>query len=50
MDEYAKVIGDEATVEDYARIALHFESSGNHFKAGKFFSQAKHYSEVFHKH
>lgn len=48
MDEYAEVIGDEATIEDYTRIALHFENSRNHFKAGKFFFLARHYSEVLH--
>ena len=47
MDEYAKVIGDEATTEDYTRIALHFENSRNHFKAGKFFFLARHYLEVY---
>lgn len=46
MDEYAEVIGGEATIEDYTRIALHFERSRSHFKAGKFFYQARHYSEV----
>ena len=46
MDDYAEVIGDEATIDDYIRIALHFERSGCHFKAGKFFYQARHYSEV----
>ena len=46
MDEYAKVIGDEATNEDYSRIAMHFDSSGNHFKAGEFFMRASDYSEV----
>ena len=48
MDEYAEILGDEATIEDYAKIALHFECSRNHFKAGKFFYQARHYSEVLH--
>ena len=46
MDDYAEVIGDEATNDDYIRIALHFERSRCHFKAGKFFYQARHYSEV----
>lgn len=46
MDEYAEVIGSEAMDEDYARIAVHFENIGNHFKAGHFFMRGKKYSEV----
>lgn len=46
MDEYAEVIGNEASNEDYVRIAMYFESLGNHFKAGQFFMRGKHHSEV----
>ena len=46
MDEYAEVVGHEASNEDYMRIATYFSSLGNHFKAGQFFIRGKYFSEV----
>ena len=46
MDEYAEVIGNEASTEDYVRIARYFESLGNHFKAGQFFVKSRQHLEV----
>ena len=46
MDEYAEVIGNEASFEDYCRIAEFFESTNNHFKAGQFFLKGRHYTKV----
>ena len=46
MEEYASVIGDSATTEDYLQIAHHFEQVKNHFKSGLFFMKAKAYKEV----
>lgn len=46
MEQYAEAIGDDATLEDYLRIATHFQRSGDHFKAGQFFFKAKDYSKV----
>ena len=46
MEEYASVIGDSATTEDYLQIAHHFEQVKNHFKSGLFFMKAKAYKQV----
>ena len=46
MDDYAEVIGNEASKEDYTKIATHFESLGNHYKAGQFFAKGGRHSEV----
>lgn len=46
MDQYAEIIDQNASTEDYFRIATHFENSGDHFKAGKFFFASKQYDQV----
>eukprot|EP00051_Salpingoeca_urceolata_P033288 m.20040 g.20040 ORF g.20040 m.20040 type:complete len:1352 (-) comp6065_c0_seq2:172-4227(-) len=40
MDIYAQVVGDGANTDDYSSIATHFESSGNHLEAGRFFAKS----------
>ena len=37
MEQYAEIIGENATAEDYNSIALYFENKNQHFLAGKFF-------------
>ena len=46
MEQYAEVIGSDATREDYLRVASHFHKTGEHFKAGQFFLRAKDYAKV----
>ena len=46
MEQYAEVIGLDATGEDYIRIASHFKKMGEHFKAGQFYLRAKDYAKV----
>ena len=46
MDQYAEIIGESASAEDYQKIALYFDNSGDHFKCGKFFFASKQYEEV----
>lgn len=46
MDQYAELIGENASTEDYHKIAAHFENSGDHYKAGNFFFAAKQFDEV----
>ena len=46
MEQYAEVIGSDATEEDYLRIASHFQRTGENFKAGQFFLRAKDYVKV----
>ena len=46
MEQYAEVIGSDATTEDYLRIASHFQRTGENFKAGQFFLRAKDYAKV----
>lgn len=46
MDQYAEVIGNEASVDDYLRMASHFKKNNNHFKAGHFFFKAGVYDKV----
>ncbi|XP_046853283.1 WD repeat-containing protein 19-like [Xenia sp. Carnegie-2017] len=46
MEEYAEIIGDDCTPDDYSSIALHFEQKKQHFLAGKFFSKAGQYSKA----
>ena len=49
MDQYADVISDNATVEDYRRISSYYQRTGHHFKAGTFFLKAKDYEQaLFH--
>ena len=37
MEQYAEIIGDSATADDYTSIAVYFENKNDHFLAGKFF-------------
>ena len=37
MEQYAEIIGDNATPDDYNSIALYFENKNDYFLAGKFF-------------
>ena len=46
MEQYAEVIGDEASIEDYLRMAAHFRKNNEHLKAGQFFFKAKEYDKV----
>lgn len=46
MDQYAEIIGENATAEDYHKIAAHFDNAGDHYKAGKFFFASKEYDQV----
>ena len=46
MEQYAEIIGDDASSDDYSKIATHFENIGDHFKAGTFFLLAKKYEKV----
>ena len=46
MEQYADIIGDGASSEDYSKIAAHFENTGDHYKAGTFFLSAKIYEKV----
>ncbi len=46
MDLFAGIVGDDATVEDYNSMALHFEAERNNLQAGRFFSKAGHYSKA----
>ena len=48
MEEYAEIIGDDASSDDYSKIATHFENTGDHYKAGIFFLSAKKYEKVGH--
>ncbi len=47
MDQYAEVIGSDASVDDYLRMASHFRKNNEHFKAGEFFFKADVYDKVF---
>ena len=46
MDEFADMIGNKASLEDYTKMAMYFESEGNHFRAGQFFLRGLHHSKV----
>lgn len=46
MDEYAEIIGENASADDYHKIALFFDNCGDHYKSGKFFFAAKQYEQV----
>ena len=48
MDQYAEVIGDNATTLDYRSIAGYYQRTGHHFKAGTFFLKAKDYEHALH--
>ncbi|XP_033108550.1 WD repeat-containing protein 19-like isoform X2 [Anneissia japonica] len=46
MEVYAEIIGDDATLEDYQSIALHFDNEKSHFLAGKFFLLCSQYKKA----
>ncbi|XP_068702093.1 WD repeat-containing protein 19-like [Montipora foliosa] len=46
MEQYAKIIGDDAVTDDYASIAMYFENQKQHFLAGKFFLKATQYGKA----
>ena len=46
MEQYAEIIGEDASSDDYYKIATHFDNAGDHFKAGKFYFAAKYYEKV----
>ena len=48
MEQYAEIIGDNATPDDYNSIALYFENKNDYFLAGKFFYLAGMSSAIFH--
>lgn len=46
MEEYTEVVGNDANREDYLRIAAHFQTMVDHFRAGQFFHKAGEYTMV----
>ena len=46
MDEYAEVIGDNGSIEDYLKIASYYHKSKSHFKTGVFYLKGQEYSKV----
>ena len=48
MDHYAEVIGDDASLEDYLRVATYFEKNEKHFKAGVFYFKASQFAKAGH--
>ena len=46
MEEYATIIGDAASPQDYLKIAQYFEGKGDYFMSGKFYYSAKEYVKV----
>lgn len=46
MDQYAEIIGEDASSDDYYKIASHFDNAGDHYKAGKFYFASKYYDKV----
>lgn len=46
MDQYAEIIGDNASADDYYKIATYFENVGDHFKAANFYFAAKKHDKV----
>lgn len=43
MEQYAEVVGNDASCEDYLRIAAYFQKNVDHFRAGQFFHKAGDY-------
>ena len=43
---YAEVVGEDASREDYLRIAAHFQKKVDHLKAGQFFHKAGEYAKA----
>ena len=48
MEQYADIIGENATPEDYNSIALYFENQRQPFLAGKFFYLSENYAKAMH--
>ena len=46
MEQYAEVVGEDASREDFLRIAAHFQKNVDHFRAGQFFLKAREYAQV----
>ena len=46
MEQYAEVVGNDASCEDYLRIAAYFQKNVDHFRAGQFFHKAGDYVKV----
>eukprot|EP00041_Stephanoeca_diplocostata_P037132 m.1387941 g.1387941 ORF g.1387941 m.1387941 type:complete len:1371 (-) comp24985_c0_seq2:183-4295(-) len=46
MDVFASVLGDAGSAIDYTKVATHFESIGDLFRAAKYFVQAANYSQA----
>ncbi|XP_047124984.1 WD repeat-containing protein 19 isoform X1 [Hydra vulgaris] len=46
MEQYAEIIGDAATAEDYNNMAVYFENQRESLLAGKFFSKANFYQKA----
>jgi WD repeat-containing protein 19 len=46
MNQYADVLGDNASIEDYLKIAYHYEKTNDIFKAGVFFMKAREYKKA----
>lgn len=48
MEQYADIIGEDATPEDYIAIAKHYESTGKPLQCGNFFFKAGDYAKALH--
>ena len=46
MEQYAEVVGSDASQKDYLQIAIYFQNNVDHFKAGQFFNKAGDYVKV----
>ena len=48
MSQYADIIGDDATHDDYLAIARHYESRGKPLPCGIYYNKAKEYGKALH--
>ena len=48
MSQYADIIGDDATTEDYVAIAKHYESNGKPLQCGTFYFKAGDFTKALH--
>ena len=46
MEQYAEIVGDEASEDEYLAIADYFVTAKRMFNAGKFFLKAGQYAKV----
>ncbi|XP_065839406.1 WD repeat-containing protein 19-like isoform X2 [Oscarella lobularis] len=46
MEQYAEIIGDDASEDDYLSIALYFEKQKQHYDAGRFYFKAKQHAKA----